>query len=43
MKKSTPKTSTAATTEFISKISNRKKIFHENFNHCEAEISLDVS
>ena len=36
-------TSTAATTEFLSKIPNRKKISNEHFNLCEAEISLDVS
>ena len=42
MKKSAPsKTSTAATTEFLSKILNRKKISNEHFNLCEAEISLD--
>ena len=39
----TKKTSTAATTEFLSKIPNRKKISNEHFNLCEAEISLDVS
>ena len=37
----TKQTSTAATTEFISKIPNRKKISNERFNPCEAEISLD--
>ena len=37
----TKHTSTAATTEFVSKIPNRKKIFNEHFNLCEAEISLD--
>ena len=36
-------TSTATTTEFFSKIPNRKKISNENFNICEAGISLDVS
>ena len=34
-------TSTIATTEFLSKISNRKKIFNEHFNLFEAEISSD--
>ena len=34
-------TSTAATTEFLWKIPNRKKISNEHFNLCEAEISLD--
>ena len=33
--------STAATTEFIRIIPNRKKISNEHFNFCEAEISLD--
>ena len=33
--------STVATTKFLSKILNRKKISNEHFNHCEAEISLD--
>ena len=33
-------TSTAATTEFVWKIPNRKKIFDENFNLCEAKIFL---
>ena len=32
---------TAATTEFVCKILNRKKISNEHFNLCEAEISLD--
>ena len=31
----------AATTEFLCKISNRKKIFNEQFNLCEAKISLE--
>ena len=31
-------TSTAATTEFVWKIPNRKKISYEHFNLCEAEI-----
>ena len=39
----TKQTSTAATTEFLSKILNRKKISNEHFNLCEAEIPLDVS
>ena len=33
--------STAATTEFVWKIPNSKKTFYEQFNLCEAEISLD--
>ena len=37
----TKHTATAATTEFVSKIPNRKKIFNEHFNLCEAERSLD--
>ena len=37
----TKHTATAATTEFVSKIPNRKKIFNEHFNLCEAEIPLD--
>ena len=37
----TEQTSTAAATEFLSKIPNIKKIFNEHFNLCEAEISLD--
>ena len=32
---------TAPTTEFFSKIPARKKISNEDFNLCEAEISLD--
>ena len=35
------RTSTAATTEFVGKIPNRKKISNEHFNLCVAEISLD--
>ena len=35
------KTSTAASTEFLSKIPNGKKISNEHFNLCEVEISLD--
>ena len=35
------RTSRAATTEFVGKIPNRKKIFNEHFNLCEAERSLD--
>ena len=34
-------TSTAATTEFLSKIPKRNKISNEHFNLCEAETSLD--
>ena len=41
MKLYTKRTSTAATTEFVRKIPNRKKISDENFNLCEAEIFLD--
>ena len=37
----TKQTSTVATTEFLSKSPNRKKIFNEHFNLCEAKISLD--
>ena len=37
----TNQTSLITTTEFPSKISNRKKISNEHFNLCEAEISLD--
>ena len=40
MKLYTKWTSTAATTEFVCKIPNRKKISNEHFNLCEAEISL---
>ena len=32
--------SKAATNEFLSKIPNRKKISNEQFNLCEAKISL---
>ena len=39
----TKQTSKVATTEFLSKIPNRKKISNEHFNICEVEISLDVS
>ena len=35
----TKQTSTAATTELVQKIPNRKKISNEHFNTCEAEIS----
>ena len=42
-KLSTKQSSTAPTTEFLSKIPNRKKISHEQFNLCEIQISLDVS
>ena len=41
MKHYTKWTSTAATTEFVWKIPNRKKISNGHFNLCEAEISLD--
>ena len=41
--KLTKQTSTAATTEFVQKIPNRKKKSKEHFNLCEAEISLDKS
>ena len=41
MKLYTKRTSTAATTEFVWKISNRKKISYEHFNLCETEIFLD--
>ena len=41
MKLYTKWTSTAATTEFVCKIPNRKKISNEHFHFCEAEISLD--
>ena len=34
-------TTKAATTEFLSKISNRKKISNEDFTLCEVETSLD--
>ena len=33
--------SKAATTEFLSKIPNKKKISNEDFNLCETETSLD--
>ena len=39
----TKQTSTAATTDFLSKILNRKKISNAHFNLCEVDISLDVS
>ena len=41
MKLYTKYTSTAATTEFVWKILNRKKISYQHFNLCEAEIFLD--
>ena len=41
MKLCTKWTSPAATTEFVCKTLNRKKIPNEHFNLCEAEISLD--
>ena len=37
----TKQTSTVATTEFLGKIPDRKKISYEHFNLCETEISLD--
>ena len=37
----TKQTSTAATTEFLRKIHNRKKISNEPFNLCQRKISLD--
>ena len=40
MKLYTKCTSTAATTEFVWKIPNRKKIPYEHFNLCESEIFL---
>ena len=44
MKNSTPsKLPQLLTTEFFSKIPNRKKISNEHFNLRKAEISLDVS
>ena len=36
----TKQTSTTATTEFLSKIPNRKKLSNEHFNLCETKISL---
>ena len=41
MKLYTKWTSTAATTEFVCKIPNRKKKSNEHFNLCEVEICLD--
>ena len=41
MKLCTKCTSAAATTKFVWKIPNRKKISYEHFNLCEAEIFLD--
>ena len=41
MKLYTKQTSTAATAEFLSKISNRKLISSRQFNLCEAELALD--
>ena len=41
MKLYTKCTSRAATTEFVWKIPNRKKISNEHFNLCKAEIFLD--
>ena len=42
MKLYTKRTYTAATTEFVWKIPNRKKKFYEHFNLWETEIFLDV-
>ena len=42
MKLCTKCVSRAATTEFVWKIRNRKKISYEHFNLHEAEISLDA-
>ena len=39
----TKQTSTATTTEFLSQISNRKKISNEQFYLFEPEVSFDVS
>ena len=36
----TKQTSTVATTEFLSKIPNRKKISNEDFSSCQTEMSL---
>ena len=41
MKLYTKQTSTSATTEFLCKIPNRKKISNEHFDLCETEIPLD--
>ena len=41
MKLYTKCTSTAAATEFVWKIPNRKKMSYEHFNLCKAEIFLD--
>ena len=41
MKLYTKWTSTAATSQFVCKIFNRKKISNEHFDLCETEISLD--
>ena len=40
MKLSTKWTCNVATTEFVCKIPNRRKIYNEPFNLCKAEISL---
>ena len=42
MKLYTKWTSTAATTEAVSKIPNIKKISNEHFNLCDAEISIET-
>ena len=41
MKLYTKQTYTAATTEFVWKILNRKEISYEHFNLCETEIFFD--
>ena len=43
MKLYTKWASTAATTDFVCKISNTKKISDENFNLCEAEITKSIN
>ena len=35
------KTSKAVTTEYLTKITSKKKIYNEQFNLCEAKISLN--
>ena len=42
MKLYTKWTSTAATTDAVCKIPNKKKISNEHFNLCETEISIDT-
>ena len=43
MKPYTKWTSTAATTDFVCKISNRKKRSNEHFNLCEVEITKSIN